>query len=174
MKTYKPLLADLVDSVESYVKNNHLKPVYYNIEIKSSPTGDGSFHPAPDVFVKKVLDVLAKTKIGKRFIIQSFDVRPLQLIHKMRPQIKLSYLVGKVNFDEDLAKLDFAPNIYSPYYQFVNKELVEKIHKQNMQIVPWTVDDEKVIASLGEMGVDGIISNYPDKLVKQYGSYQVK
>ena len=174
MKTYKPLLADLVDSVETYVKKNHLNPVYYSIEIKSSPMGDGTFHPPIDVFVKKVLDVLAKTKIGKRLIIQSFDVRPLQLIHKADPKIKLSYLVGKVSFDDDLTKLGFTPDIYSPYYTFVNKELVDKTHKQRMLIIPWTVDDEKSIAALGEMGADGIISNYPDKLVKQYGSYQSK
>nr|WP_067060333.1 glycerophosphodiester phosphodiesterase family protein [Mucilaginibacter sp. L294] len=172
MKTYKPLLSDLVDSVETYVKKNRLKPVYYSIEIKSSPTGDGTFHPAIDVFVAKVLDVLAKTKIGKRLIIQSFDVRALQEVHKSDPKIKLSYLVGKVSLDEDLAKLGFTPAIYSPYYTFVTRELVDKTHKQNMLIVPWTVDDDKSIAVMGEMGADGIISNYPDKLVKQYGSYQ--
>jgi glycerophosphoryl diester phosphodiesterase len=174
MKTYKPLLADLIDSVEAYVKSNHLKPVYYNVEIKSSPAGDGTMHPAPDVFVSKVLDVLNKKKIGKRLIIQSFDVRPLQVLHKTAPKITLSYLVGKVNLDEDLAKLGFTPQIYSPYYTLVTKELVDKTHQANMRIVPWTVDDEKSMTSLGEMGVDGIISNCPDKLTKLFGSYQAK
>jgi glycerophosphoryl diester phosphodiesterase len=174
MKTCKPLLSELIDSVETYVKKNKLKPVYYSIEIKSSPAGDGTYHPATDVFVKGVLDVLAKTKIGKRLIIQSFDVRPLQLLHKTDPKIKLSYLVAKASLDEDLKKLGFIPAIYSPYYTSVNKDLVDKTHQQHMLIVPWTVDDEKSIAALGEMGADGIISNYPDKLVKQYGSYQVQ
>ncbi|RYZ92059.1 MAG: glycerophosphodiester phosphodiesterase, partial [Sphingobacteriaceae bacterium] len=174
MKTYKPLLADLIDSVELYVKKNHLKPVYYNIEIKSNPMADNTYHPVPEVFVESVLKVINEKKVAKRLIIQSFDVRPLQVLHKTRPDIKLSYLVGKVNFDDDIAKLGFTPAIYSPYYTFVNAELVTKTHQANMAIVPWTVDDEKSMAALADMKVDGIISNCPDKMLKLFGSYQAK
>jgi len=174
LKTYKPLLSDLIDSVEAYVKKNKLKPVYYNIETKSTPAGDGIYNPAPDVFVKLMMDVINSKHINKRVIIQSFDVRTLQVLHKTDPKMKLSYLVGKIDVDEDLKKLGFTPDIYSPYYTFVNADIVKKAHEDKMLILPWTVDEEKDMKALADMGVDGIISNYPDKLVQLFGSYQSK
>jgi len=174
LKTYKPLLSDLIDSVEAYVKKNKLKPVYYNIETKSTPAGDGIYNPTPDVFVKLMMDVISSKHINKRVIIQSFDVRTLQVLHKTDTKIKLSYLVGKINVEDDLKKLGFTPNIYSPYYTFVNADIVKKVHDNKMLILPWTVDEEKDMKALADLGVDGIISNYPDKLVQLFGSYQSK
>jgi len=174
LKTYKPLLSDLIDSVEAYVKKNKLKPVYYNIETKSTPAGDGIYNPAPDVFVKLMMDVINSKHINKRVIIQSFDVRTLQVLHKTDPKMKLSYLVGKIDVDEDLKKLGFTPDIYSPYFTFVNADIVKKAHEDKMLILPWTVDEEKDMKALADLGVDGIISNYPDKLVQLFGSYQSK
>lgn len=204
MKTYKPLLSDLIDSVEAYVKKNGLKPVYYNIETKISPAGDGIYNPKPDVFVSTMMDVLRKKNLGKRLTIQSFDVRTLQILHKTEPKIRLSLLAfgkmdlsselskqgldsaglkkvkqailayGKGGVDADLQKLGFTPDIYSPYYTSVDKEMVTKVHAMKMQILPWTVDEVKDMEALAALGVDGIITNYPDRLVKLSGSYQTK
>jgi len=204
MKTYKPLLSDLIDSVEAYVKKNKLKPVYYNIETKISPAGDGIYNPKPDVFVTTLMDVLHTKNISKRLTIQSFDVRTLQILHKTEPKIKLSLLAfgkmdltselskqgldsaglrkvkqailayGKGGVVEDLKKLGFTPDIYSPYYTSVDKEMVQQVHAMKMLILPWTVDEVKDMVALGELGVDGIITNYPDRLVKLFGSYQTK
>lgn len=172
MKTYKPLLTDLIDSVESYVKQHGLKPVYYNIETKSSEKTDGIYNPTPEVFVRSLMDVINKKDIKKRLTIQSFDIRTLQILKRTEPSIKLSLLVGKSDLDADLAKLGFIPDIYSPYYLFVTEELVKKTHERAMLILPWTVDEEKDMLNLANMKVDGIISNYPDKLVKLFGSFQ--
>lgn len=202
--TNKPLLSVLIDSVEAYVKLNKLRPVYYNIETKCSPAGDGKYHPTPEVFVKTMMEVINKKGIEQRVIIQSFDVRTLQILHQTEPKLKLSLLVqGKMNLTEDqlkkygltakevedyfkqvnskkgglaedLANLGFVPTIYSPYYTSVDAEMVKKAHENKMQIVPWTVDKEEDMKALGKMGVDGIITNSPGLLIKLFGSYQSK
>ncbi|MCF0054669.1 glycerophosphodiester phosphodiesterase family protein [Dyadobacter sp. CY356] len=175
MKTYKPLLSDLIDSVEVYVKKNKLKPVYYNMETKISPAGDGVYKPAPDVFVKLVMDVIKKKNIENRTTIQSFDPRTLQILHKENAKVKLAFLLmNKDSFDDNITKLGFKPDIYSPYYTLVNEELVKKAHENKVLVLPWTVDEEKDMTQLAAYGVDGIITNQPDRMIKLFGSYQTK
>ncbi|GLU51655.1 glycerophosphodiester phosphodiesterase family protein [Dyadobacter frigoris] len=175
MKTYKPLLSDLIDSVEVYVKKNKLKPVYYNMETKISPQGDGVYNPAPDVFVSLVMDVIKKKKIENRTTIQSFDPRTLQILHKENAKVKLAFLLmNKDSFDDNITKLGFKPDIYSPYYTLVNEELVKKAHENKVLVLPWTVDEEKDMSQLAAYGVDGIITNQPDRMIKLFGSYQTK
>jgi len=202
MKTYRPLLSDLIDSVETYLKANKLKPVYYNIETKISPAGDDIYNPSPEVFVKTMMEVINNKSIKDRVVIQSFDIRTLQILHQTEPKIKLSLLAfgkgdalaklktqglsaedekklkqsplfnGKGGLEDDLKKLGFVPDIYSPYYSSVDSEMVAKVHELKMKILPWTVDEQQDMVALGKLGVDGIITNCPDKLVKLYGSYQ--
>ncbi len=161
--TYKPLLADLIDSVETYAKAKGLPQPLYNIEIKSTPATDGVYHPAPAEFVELVIGVCKAKNLGKRLTIQSFDVRPLQLIHKQYPDIALSYLTANPkSLTENLALLGFTPPIYSPYYKTVTSETVKASHQQGMRIIPWTVNTKAEIESLVQLGVDGIISDYPN------------
>lgn len=194
MKTYKPLLSELIDSVEAYVKLKHLKPVYYNMETKTMPMGDGVYHPAPDEFTSLLMDVINEKHIAERTMIQSFDVRTLQAIHKKYPKQQLSLLVFNMTMKSlvpaqdsakikpyisegvasDLKKLGFTPNIYSPFYKSVTPEMVKEAHASKMLILPWTANESEDMEKLIGMGVDGIITDAPDKLVKLAGSYQKK
>jgi len=162
-KTYKPLLSALIDSVDAYVKQKGLKQPLYNIEIKSAPEGDGKEHPAPEEFVDLVIEICKSKNLRNRLTIQSFDVRPLKVIHQKYPEVILSYLTANTkSLDENLALLGFTPKVYSPYYKTVTSESVKNCHDKGMQVVPWTVNTKDEITKLTQMGVDGIISDYPD------------
>jgi glycerophosphoryl diester phosphodiesterase len=173
MKTYKPLLSELIDSVEQYVKANHLKRVYYNLEIKSAPAGDNIEHPAPEQFVKLVMDVLNQKKVSARVTVQSFDTRPLQVLHQKYPKQTLSYLTAnKDSFADNIAKLGFTPQVISPYYTSIDSNFVNQAHEAKVQVLPWTVNDEDSMKKMADLKVDGMISDYPDKLITLFGSYQ--
>jgi glycerophosphoryl diester phosphodiesterase len=172
VKTYKPLLADLIDSVEAYVKANHLKPVYYNIETKSKITDDNVENPIPTVFVKLLMDVINQKHITDRVIIQSFDVRTLQVLHQQMPNVKTALLIQTGDYDANIKLLGFTPTILSPEQKIVTADMVTTAHKNNVQVIPWTVNDEAAMKALADLKVDGLISDYPDKLVKLFGSYQ--
>lgn len=173
LKTYKPLFTELIDSVEAYVKKNKLKPVYYSVEIKSSPAGDGTEHPAPEVFVKKVMEVISKKNTGSRTMIQSFDLRPLQVLHASYPKQKLSFLIAnKDSFEVNIKNLGFKPYALSPYYTLVTADLVNASHKNEVKVVPWTVNTIQDMKNMESLQVDGIISDFPDLLISQFGSYQ--
>ena len=68
----------------------------------------------------------------------------------------------KLGLDAQLKALGFIPTIYSPAYQLLNKKLVKKCHRFNIKVIPWTVNTKEEIDQLKEMGVDGIITDYPD------------
>ena len=78
ISTFKPLLSEVINEVESNVASLELPAVRYNIEIKSTPEGDDVYHPKPSEFCQLVLSEIRKLGVAKRCIIQSFDVRALQ------------------------------------------------------------------------------------------------
>ncbi|HEX5668358.1 MAG TPA: glycerophosphodiester phosphodiesterase [Chitinophagaceae bacterium] len=165
MAAYKPLLDELIDSAELYAHRKGIKPLYYNIETKCSPAGDGIYHPGPEEFTDLVMEVIIRKKIVKRTIIQSFDERTLQVLHRKYPTVKTAYLIEgteKNTVAQNIDKLGFRPDIYSPEYRLVTPELISYCHANGMKVIPWTVNDAGQIRKLQEMGVDGIISDYPD------------
>jgi len=163
MPTFKPLLSEVITEVEAATTELELPPVYYNIEIKSTPEGDGVFHPGPKEFCQLVLEVINAGNILNRAIIQSFDVRALQAMKELEPSIPLALLIEEsADFEKNLAKLGFTPAIYSPNFQLVNEALVKACHEKNIRLIPWTVNEEEDMVKLLDLGVDGIITDYPD------------
>ncbi len=165
MKVTKPLLADVIDSVKKDMMTRRRPFPYYNIETKSNPEFDGVFHPKPEEFVELLMAVIKEKQIEDYVIIQSFDFRTLQYLHQHYPAIKTTMLIedfDKRTLDEQVKALGFTPTIYSPAFVHVNEKLINSCHKQNMKIIPWTVNTKEKIAELKAMGVDGIITDYPD------------
>ncbi len=164
MALYKPLLGEVIDVVEKHTREHNLPPVYYNIEIKCSPEGDGIFHPAPEPFTDLVLAVTTDKGIFSRMNIQSFDPRPLQYLHRTHPVIRIAYLVANVKgLKNNISELGFTPAIYSPYHVLVTKKLLRRAHAMGMLLIPWTVNKADDMHRLKSMGVDGLITDYPDR-----------
>ena len=165
MPAKKPLLADVIDAVEAYTRMHNLAPVQYNIETKSDPEGDDIFHPKPAEFVNLLLGVIQSKGITTRTIVQSFDVRTIQLVHTQYPQIKTAFLVEETSakkLKNQLNALGFIPSIFSPAYQFVDQKLVDICHRKGMHVIVWTVNTSPEMQKMLDLGVDGIISDYPN------------
>lgn len=163
IKAYKPLLGELIDSVETYVKLNKLAKPDYTIETKLIRKGDVEFQPSPEEFVDIIMEIVKKKKLEKRVIIQSFDIRTLQYLHKKYPKMRTSLGIDeKEDFENNIKDLGFNPTIYSPYSVLVGKNLVDKCHAAGVKIIPWTVNSIKDIEYMMNLGVDGIITDYPN------------
>ena len=165
VKSHKPSLEEVIE--QSEIKSNKL--IKYNIEIKSSIETEELFHPNPSVFVDLVLGVIIKNNIVNRVTIQSFDKRIIQYLHKYYSTVTCAFLYeGVVNktLTEQITELGFIPHKYCPEYVFVTKELVLECKQHGVKIIPWTVNDIDTMKNLINMGVDGIITDYPN-LFKQ-------
>jgi glycerophosphoryl diester phosphodiesterase len=167
LKAYKPLLSELVDSVRQSMMTRRRPFPFYNIETKTQPGTDNIFHPAPPEFVELLMQVINEKNISEEVIIQSFDFRTLQYLHQHYPSIKTAMLIedfDKRGLDDQLKALGFIPTVYSPAYSLVTQDLVNKCHEKGIKIIPWTVNEKTKIDELKKMGVDGLISDYPDLL----------
>jgi glycerophosphoryl diester phosphodiesterase len=165
MKATKPLLSEVIDSVQQYMMMARRPMPYYNIETKSDPEFDGVFQPRPEEFVELLMAVIKEKHIEEQVIIQSFDFRTLQYLHQHYPAIKTAMLIedfDKRTLEQQVKALGFTPTIYSPAFILVDDKLIKKCHGQNMKVIPWTVNDKPKIEELKKMGVDGIITDYPN------------
>lgn len=163
MPVHKPLLSDVIDSCESYAARLE-KNVRYNIEIKSVAGFDNIRHPDVPTFCKLVLDRIVAGNILHKTTIQSFDVRPLRYLHKNNPGIALSYLMEGVAkpVQEYLDVLGFVPQYLSPNYKLLSPGMVQDAHQKGMLVLPWTLNTVADMQAAIGLGVDGIISDYPD------------
>lgn len=169
MATYKPTLKEMVSEVEAYVKANGLPKPHYNIEIKSEPEWDSLFCPAPPEFARMVVEELQALGISKETSIQSFDMRPLREVRSLDHTIRIALLVYlPKTLEEYIEELGFTPEIYSPNYRLLTANVVDEAHDRGMKVIPWTVNETTLMDSLLQMGVDGIITDYPDRIPEVY------
>jgi glycerophosphoryl diester phosphodiesterase len=162
---HKPSLANVFDAVKQDMMTRRRPFPFYNIETKTQPATDNIYHPAPAEFVELLMKVITEKQMEDFVIIQSFDFRTLQYLHQHYPAIKTAMLIedyDKASFDDQIKKLGFNATIYSPHYSLVTPELINTCHTAAMQIIPWTVNDKKEIERLKGLGVDGIITDYPN------------
>lgn len=163
--TVKPLLRDVIAATDAYCKKYRRPLPRFNIEIKSEPEWDGIYTPAPDEFARLVLAEIDAAGIRNRTCIQSFDKRALQAVQRLAPKLTLALLIEDADgVGAQLEALGFKPAVYSPYYQLVTAHLVQAVHEAGMRIIPWTVNETETMKSLIALGVDGIITDYPNRI----------
>jgi glycerophosphoryl diester phosphodiesterase len=166
MATYKSTLSELFDLLHNKGRWTNL-----NIETKSTPSGDNVFHPKPKEFaaivateLKEAAKKYPKADLYNKVTIQSFDPRTLRELRKLHLGVKLCLLTeNETDPAAAMDKLGFPADVYSPNYQTVTPEVVSWCHFRRINIIPWTVNEVEDMQRLLDMGVDGLISDYPNK-----------
>ncbi|MDX2127809.1 MAG: glycerophosphodiester phosphodiesterase family protein [Chloroherpetonaceae bacterium] len=160
----KPLLAEVIQASDAYAAYLNLSQPIYNIELKSEPGRDGVLQPEPDMFAQFVYAELLRLEVQNRVIIQSFDPRVLNSMHKIDSTLTYALLVEtELSVEENLKSLSFQPKIYSPYFKLVTPELRQTLKSKGIQLVVWTVNELSDMNAMIALGVDGIITDYPNR-----------
>lgn len=171
MVSYKPLLSEVFDTVKSYCFLNSIPEPNYNIEIKSRPEWDEKYHPGIAEYADLLVTLIEEKDMTNKVSIQSFDSRAIKYVHAKYPGLTLVFLSENAqNFQIELEMLGFLPDVYSPYFKTLNingdgKQKVKELHDMGIKVVPWTVNEIEDINAVKSYGVDGIISDYPDRVL---------
>lgn len=160
----KPLMKDAIREVELYRKEKNRDPIMYNVEIKSDPSWDNELQPPPARVAELVYRELDDLDVLDRIRIFAFDTRILHAVHEIDSTVSQVYLISgsETDLEENLSKLSFTPDIYAPNYSLVDSALVSQVHSRGMLLIPWTVNRYEDMLHLIELGVDGLISDYPN------------
>ena len=162
---FKPLLSDVVEASDAHAAKQKMPLPKYNIEIKRIKGEDYYFTPPVEDFVDLVLKEVDRLGIHDRVNIQSFDMESLRIVKDNAPAITTALLIQNNNSAEDnIKELGFKPDIYSSFFNSVDEELVEYCHAQEIKVIPWTVNKTADIQRMVLYKVDGIISDYPDRV----------
>ena len=162
-----PLLEELINIIKH--KKNNIK---LNIEIKTND----SLYTSNEVeeFVDILMGIIYKHNIQEQIIIQSFDIRALSFIKQKYKNIITSYLVAYKHENTKFIDMDtiiknandLNVDIISPDYKMLTKEVVELFHKNNLKIIPWTINDTNIIDNLKALNIREIITDYPIMMTK--------
>lgn len=110
--------------------------------------------------VKKVVQSVENNNFVDDCLICSFDYSALVKVKKLNPKIRTGYITDLNK--KDKLNLEYA-DYYSIYYPKVNNTIIEKLHKNNKKVHVWTVNNVNDCKKLIQMGVDDIITDYPDE-----------
>lgn len=163
VKAYKPLLSEVIQTIELACYESKRKPIVYNIEIKSDALLIGKVQPDYEVYARLVLNVIASFPIESRVIIQSFDKQLLNTIFKMNNLIPLSLLIEDAQDPFiHIEELGFKPSILASHYIYLNAEQIAQLKAEKVKVFAFTVNEIKDIKKMLAWGVDAIITDYPD------------
>jgi glycerophosphoryl diester phosphodiesterase len=164
LSMFKPLLCDVLKQCEEHVKQTGRNPVQYNIELKSSSSGDNISHPGPELFTRLVYEGIKDLVPAERIIIQSFDPRIVQFWKMRYDDYPISFLMPSFKSpDKVIEQLGFKPDIYSPHFKSLTKSKVEEWHNESVKVIPWTVNKISDMQEVLSYGVDGLITDYPNR-----------
>lgn len=156
--------------------------VRFNIELKRNPERPQD-SPPPEFFVRAVLEVLRAQGMLARSSLQSFDWSLLKIARQQAPDIELAYLSSQGPRSSTLAsgvwtgglrEADFkdAPallaaagaRLWSPHFNNLSRAVLERAREEGLRVIPWTVNEVPDMERLIDWGVDGLITDHPDRL----------
>lgn len=143
--------------------------VRFNIETKLVPEAPEETLP-PEPFARAVIAEVRRAGVAPRTTIQSFDFRTLAVVQREAPEIRTAYLTSGQRGDA-VAKSVHAlqGTIWSPNYQDLDPVALAAARGFGLKVIPWTVNEPGDIARVLAMNVDGLISDYPDRVRQALG-----
>ena len=137
-------------------------PVRLSIEIKMQDSGSGR---TADELAALIVEAVRAPGLEERSIIQSFQPEALRAVAELAPELDRAILVRDPG-TYDRAVEQSRATILSPRHDGLTVAAVERFHQRGIAVIPWTVNKPKAIRRMISWGVDGIISDYPDRVLR--------
>lgn len=176
-----------LEEVVAFVASTGNRAIRFNIEIKIRPDRAALTFP-PEAFAERLVETVRAAGIAERSMIQSFYWRALTHVQVIAPEISTACLTSEQSWLDNIGREEDGPSpwtgrnvhafggsvprmvqasgctIWSPHFGEVNETLIDEAHDLGLRVIVWTVNAPEHMDKLIRMGVDGIITDYPDRL----------
>lgn len=163
----------------SQLKVKEKKPTYkefkkelnnYNgdilFEIKCEYNLVNEYFPEYENYAKIVFEETRYSKHLENIYFMSFDFRILNELFKIMPNSNYIYLSSNKDFRQEMKLLNFDPVGVGIDFNVISQEIIDFIHNKKQIIYGWTINDEENSKTLTSMGIDGVITDYPNIIKK--------
>lgn len=137
----------------------------FNIEAKSSAT-QPDLQPDPKTYVDLIHRELNRAKMLSRVTFKSFDHRLIRYSKEVCPALKTAALYESKPIDFVRQTKDCGADVVCPLFKILEKEDVQKIQEAGLEVLVWTLNQEKDWEKMLEWKVDGIITDRPLDLIR--------
>ena len=186
-----PTLSDLLAFAQAYAgalgkkagktpdQRRRAGRVRFDLELKRVPyypeiIGDGYVGAGPGLLESKLVEVVRSFNLAARTVVRSFDHRAVRALKKLEPAITRAVLIAETTpvWPAALARAADAA-IYAPDFRFIDLAVIQQAHAKGLRVLPWTVNEPADWERLIAWGVDGLTTDYPDRLAVWLGKQHV-
>lgn len=159
IRTHKPTVQEAFQKLD-------LKDKIILFEVKSEPKDYGVYQPEPSEFADIIANEIADYQYRDNIVFMSFDPVLLEELHKILPDHRYVYLTYKPfkSVKTFLKEISFKPYALGMYHPTIRKRDIKKLHQKDINVFAWTVNKENQSNKLIRYGIDGIITDYPDRI----------
>jgi glycerophosphoryl diester phosphodiesterase len=142
----------------------------FDLELKRAPfrpghAGDDFDGDAPGALELEVVAAVRRAGLIERTTVRSFDHRSVRAVKQLEPRLRTAVLVfNTAPVDPTRVARDAGADVYCPDFEFLDERQVRQLHAAGVAVLPWTVNDADDWRRLLDWGVDGITTDYPDRL----------
>lgn len=153
--------------------------LWIDLELKRVPftpetIGDGFDGTTPALLERTVVTALRQAGLVNRARVRSFDHRSVRALRRLEPALATGLLVHQTALAEIGKILEAGQaDLFCPDYEFVDAEIVHQVHAAGKRILPYTVNEPNDWARLLDWGVDGVTTDYPDRLLQWLADREV-
>jgi glycerophosphoryl diester phosphodiesterase len=135
-------------------------------EIKCEYNLVNEYFPEYENYAKIIFKETRYSKHLDKIYFMSFDYRILNELFKIMPNSKYIYLSSNKEFEQEMKFLNFEPYGVGLDYNIISQKIIDFVHNKKHVIYGWTINDKENSKTLTSMGLDGVITDYPNIIKK--------
>ena len=115
---------------------------------------------------EKTLELVDQYNLKDKVIISSFNHYSLRKIKQIAPETRTAMLYFARLYRPWIDAIKIGAEALHPYYLTLDREIVENSHLANIKINAFTVNKKEEIKKMIDLNIDGIITDFPDRVLK--------
>ena len=135
-------------------------------EIKCEYNLVNEYFPEYENYAKIIFKETRYSKHLDKIYFMSFNYKILNELFKIMPNSKYIYLSSNKKFKRQMKLLNFEPYGVGLDYKIISQKIIDFIHNKKQVIYGWTINDQENLKTLTSMGLDGVITDYPNIIKK--------